>query len=221
MIDDKRTEPQHQVIFMPSGRRGQVRPGTAVLEAARQLGVEIESICGGKLTCNKCRIRVEDGKFAKHGITSHASHLSPMSNDETQLLRNLDSLDCRLSCQARVQGDVLIFVPEESRGQKQIIRKSATERVIEIAPAIRQIYIEVDQAELGEHRGDWGRLQDALAEQEGLHNLTIDLLALRKLQPALRKENWAVTVIIWQERDVIDVLPGYVEGIYGLAVDIG
>lgn len=221
MKDDKSTEPQHQVIFMPSGRRGRVSEGTAVLEAARQLGVEIESICGGRLTCNKCRIRVEDGKFAKHGITSNASHLSPQSVEETQLLRKLESLDCRLSCQALVQDDVLIFVPEESRGNKQIIRKSATDRVIEIAPAIRQVYVKVDNAELGENRGDWGRLQDALAAQEGLHNLTIDLRALRKLQPALRKEGWAVTVIIWQERDVIDIQPGYVEGIYGLAVDIG
>jgi len=206
---------------MPSGRRGRVAEGTAVLDAARQLGMEIESICGGKLTCSKCRVRVEDGKFVKHGITSGANHLSPSSNDETQLLERLQSLDCRLSCQARVQGDVVIFVPEESRGQKQIIRKSATERTIEVAPAIRQIYIEVDHAELGEHRGDWGRLQDALAAQEGLTDLTINLRTLRRLQPALRKENWAATVILWQEREVIDVQPGFVEGIYGLAVDIG
>ena len=215
------TEPTHQLIFMPSGRRGKVAEGTAVLDAARQLGVEIESICGGRLTCNKCRIRVEEGSFAKHGITSHNSHLSPVNSDEQQLLEKLDSLDCRLSCQAKVQGDALIFVPEESRGQKQIIRKSATERAIEIDPAIRQIYVQVDNAELGEHRGDWGRLQDALAAQEGLNNLTIDLRTLRKLQPTLRKGKWAVTVIIWQEREVIDIQPGYAEGIYGLAVDIG
>jgi len=212
---------QHQVIFMPSGRRGPVTEGTAVLDAARQLGVEIESICGGRLTCSKCRIRIEEGKFTKHGINSRTNHLSPMAADEEQLLQKLDSLDCRLSCQAAVQGDVLVFVPEESRGHKQIIRKSATVRAIEVEPAIRQVYVEVEQAELGEHRGDWGRLQDALAAQEGLESLTIDLRVLRRLQPALRKENWSVTVIVWQEREVIDVLPGYVEGIYGLAVDVG
>ncbi len=212
---------EHQLIFMPSGRRGHVAEGTAVLDAARQLGVEIESICGGRLTCNKCLIQVEEGKFAKHGITSHADHLSPATSDEIALLERLKRLDCRLSCQAQVQGNALIFVPEESRGQKQIIRKSATERIIEIAPAIRQVYIQVDQAHLGEHRGDWGRLQDALATQEGLDNLTIDLRVLRKLQPALRKQKWAVTVIIWQERELIDIQPGYAEGIYGLAADIG
>ena len=220
-MDNDTNERQHQLIFMPSGRRGRVAEGTAVLDAARQLGVEIESICGGRLTCNKCRIQVQDGYFPKLGITSQADNLSAMTNDEAYLLEKLNSLDCRLSCQAQIEGDALIFVPEESRGQKQIIRKSATERAIELDPAIRQIYVEVDTAELGEHRGDWGRLQDALAAETGLENLSIDLRALRKLQPTLRRGKWAVTVIVWQEREVIDVFPGYVEGIYGLAVDIG
>ncbi|MCP4362670.1 MAG: 2Fe-2S iron-sulfur cluster binding domain-containing protein, partial [Chloroflexi bacterium] len=133
---------------MPSGRRGLVEEGTPILEAARQLGVEIESICGGKMTCRKCRVRVEDGAFAKHGIVSSTDHLSPVSEEEQRTLERLKISDCRLSCQAKVQGDTLIFVPEESRGQKQIIRKSATERAIEIDPAVRQVYVEVDRATL-------------------------------------------------------------------------
>ena len=218
-------ETSSAVIFMPSGRRGSIEDGTTVLEAARQLGVKIESICGAKMTCNKCLIRVEEGNFAKHGIYSAADHLSAPGEGELQLLEKLDSLDSRLSCQARILDDVLIFVPEESRGQKQIIRKSATERAIDIDPAIRQYYVEVTPAILGEHRGDWGRLQDALAETWDLHNLQIDLRVLQQLQAALREEAWAVTVTIWQDLrhawHVIDVQPGYVEGAYGLAVDIG
>jgi uncharacterized 2Fe-2S/4Fe-4S cluster protein (DUF4445 family) len=209
------------IIFMPSGRRGRIPAGTLVLDAARQLGVEIESICGGRLTCNKCRVRVEEGQFAKHGIISGQHHLSPPTEEETRLLEKLDSLDCRLSCNARIVNDALIFVPEESRAHKQIVRKDATERIIDLFPAIRQVYVEVEQAELGQHRGDWGRLQDALADQWDLHELTIELPVLRDLQAALRKGKWAVTVTLWQEKEVIDVQSGYDEGIYGLAVDIG
>lgn len=212
---------QHLVIFMPSGRRGRVSDGTLVLDAARQLGVEIESICGGRLTCNKCRIRVEEGNFAKHGIVSANNHLSPPTEEEIRLLTKLDSLDCRLSCNARIQDDALIFVPEESRAHKQVVRKAATERVIELFPAVRQVYVEVEQAELGKHLGDWGRLQKALAEQWDLHDLTVGLPVLRNLQANLRKEKWAVTVTLWQDKEVIDVQPGYAEGVYGLAVDIG
>jgi len=221
MSDNQSASPTHQIIFMPSGRRGQVQEGTAVLDAARQLGVDVESICGARLTCNKCMIRLEEGHFAKYGMTSGAGSLTAVSPEEQRVLQKFDSDGSRLSCQAKICGDALIFVPEESRGHKQIIRKSATERAIDIDPAIRQVYIEVDQAELGEHRGDWGRLQGALATQAGLPNLTINLRTLQKLQKTLRKGKWAVTILIWQEREVIDIYPGYEEGIYGLAVDIG
>ena len=209
------------VIFMPSGRRGRVEVGRPLLEAARQMGVAIESICGGRLTCGKCKVQVEEGLFQKHGLVSSRANLSPPSAEEEALLKRLHSPDYRLACSACIQGEVLITVPEESRAQKQIIRKSATERVIEVAPAARQVYVEVEQAQLGEHRGDWGRLQAALAGQWQLQGLSIDLPALRQLQAALRKGKWAVTVTLWQDREVIDVQPGYVEGVYGLAVDIG
>ncbi|MCB0037673.1 MAG: DUF4445 domain-containing protein, partial [Anaerolineales bacterium] len=210
-----------QVIFMPSGRRQAVEKGTTLLDAARQMGVEIESICGGKLTCGKCKVHIEEGAFQKHGIVSNAAHVSPPSEKEQLLLERMNSSEYRLSCACQVEGDVLAFVPEEARAQKQIIRKSATDRVIEINPAVRQVYVEVDKAELGEHRGDWGRLQAALAEQWDLHDLTIDWQVLRRIQAALRKEAWAVTVTLWHDREVLDVQPGYQEGIYGLAVDIG
>lgn len=208
------------IIFMPSGRRGRVPKGALVLDAARDLGVSIESICGGRLTCNKCRVKVEEGSFDKHGIVSRAESLSPPTPEELEFLDKLGSPDDRLSCNATVQGDVLVFVPEESRGQKQVIRKAAGERVIDIKPAVRQVYVEVDEAQLGEHRGDWGRLQDALAEQWDIEARRIDLPALRELQKALRAQKWAVTVILWFD-EVIDVKPGYQEGIYGLAMDIG
>ncbi len=211
------------VIFMPSGRRSQVKSGRSLLDAARQMGVEIESICGGRLTCGKCRVRVEDGTFQKLGITSAPDHLSAPGEEEQDLLNRIGSSgdDWRLSCSAYLKGEVLVFVPEESRAHKQVIRKAATDRVIDIAPAIRQVYVEVDEARLGEHSGDWGRLQTALAQQWQLDKLTIDLRVLRRLQQVLRDGDWAVTVIIWQNQEVIDVQPGYKEGIYGLAVDIG
>ena len=209
------------VIFMPSGRRGHFPAGTPLLDAARELGVGIESICSGRLTCGKCKVRVEEGQFAKHGVTSAADHLTATGSEERALLHAMHADDCRLSCTAQVTGDVLIYVPEESRAHKQIIRKAATDRVIDIDPAVRQYYVQVEDAALGEHRGDWRRLQDALEQEAGLTGLTIDLHALRKLQPALRQAKRALTVLVWNDREVIEIRPGYDEGIYGIAVDIG
>lgn len=212
---------EHLVIFMPSGRRGRVPTGETLLEAARRVGVEIESICGGRLTCNKCLVEIEEGDFQKHGIVSRRSHVGPPREDEADLLNGMGGSGCRFSCVAPVQGDLLVFVPEESRAHKQIIRKSAGVRTIDVEPAVRQVYVEVEEARLGEHSGDWGRLQQALAEQWEIEATAIDLPVLQRLQPVLREGDWKVTVTLWQEREVIDVQPGYQEGVYGLAVDIG
>ena len=211
----------HQVIFLPSGRRGLAEEGQPLLDLARQLGVEIESICAGHLTCGKCKVHIEEGDFQKHGIHSSRSHLSPADEAERLLLEQLRSPNARLACAAAVQGDLLVTVPEESQARKQIIRKSATERAIEVAPAVRQVYVEVEPAKLGDHRGDWGRLQAALTQQWNLVDLRIDLPALQGLQKALRQGKWAVTVTLWQDREVIDARPGYEEGVYGMALDIG
>jgi len=210
-----------RVIFMPSGRRGRVPVGTTLLDAARSVGVEIESICGGRLVCGKCKVRVEEGVFQKHGIVSLPDNVSPPSDDERAYLIEHNIEGYRLSCAARALGDLLVTVPEESQARKQIVRKAAGDRVIEVDPAVRQVYVEVAPATLEAPRGDWERLQDALAEQWQLTDLTIDYPARRHLQQVLREGNWTATVTIWQGREVLDVRPGYREGAYGLAVDIG
>ncbi len=210
-----------QLAFTPTGRRGQVPRGTTLLEAARMLGVELESICGGRQTCGKCQISVEEGDFPKHAIVSARDHLSPASDREAAYAEQHDLGGHRLACAAQVLGDLVITVPEESQGRKQIIAKSATERVIQVQPAVRQVYVECEPARIDERRGDWERLEEALARQWGLENLTIDLVALRALQPALGEGKNAVTVSLWQDAEVVRVQPGYAEGVYGLAVDVG
>jgi uncharacterized 2Fe-2S/4Fe-4S cluster protein (DUF4445 family) len=214
--------PKHRVIFQPSGRRGEVPEGSILLDAARDLGVEIESICAGQQTCGKCKILVEEGNFQKYDVRSEPDHLSPMGEAERSYWerRNIDE-GYRLSCAAQVQGPLVITVPEESQARKQIVRKSATERVIELDPAIRQYYVNVTPSTLGDERGDWELLQAALHERFGLTNLSIDLPALQTLQDKQRAGKWSVTVSVWDDREVLRVQPGYAEGAYGLAVDIG
>src|SRR5215467_4221331 len=124
------------LVLLPSGRRGQVARGTNLLDAARQLGVELESICGGRQTCGKCQILVEEGTFLKHQITSAADRAQHHLNGR------------RLACACQVLDDVLITVPEESQARKQIIAKAATDRVIDVQPAVRPLYVEVTPAEL-------------------------------------------------------------------------
>ncbi|MGE5376160.1 MAG: ASKHA domain-containing protein [Bacteroidota bacterium] len=232
---------KHTVILQPSGRRGQVDEGTSVRAAARDLGVEIESICAENATCGKCMVLVEEGRFEKYNIESKREHLSPIGREERAYLERRPKLlkekgweigQVRLSCQCRVLGDLLINVPEESRGNKQIVRKSARERAIEIKPSVRKYYVSMTPPNLERPIADWERLAKGLETSMGLirrgeenlprwFNLTIDYQCLRTLSPTLRQATWNVTVSVWQDREVIEVQPGYVEDSYGAAVDIG
>jgi len=210
-----------RVVFLPSGLRGEVPSGTVLLDGAAQLGVELESICGGRQTCGKCQIAVEEGEFPKHALRSQSTHLSPIEGREQYYWGTRERQGRRLACATRVLGDLLIVVPEESQARKQVIAKAATERTIDVCPAVRQVYVECEAARLDDPRGDWERLQEALAAQWSLRNLTIDTLALRTLQPALREGANSLTVSLWRDAEVIRIQPGYAEGVYGLAIDVG
>ena len=222
MGSDGKTK-EHLVVFQPSGRQAFVPEGKALLDAAREMGVEIESICGGQQTCGKCKVIADYGEFPKYGVESKPENISPAGGDEQHYWekRRRDPADYRLSCAACVLGDLVINVPEESQARKQIVRKSATVREIEIDPAIRKYFVRVKPAELGDDRGDWERLQDSLRETHQLEELRIDYFALRDLQKTLRQGKWEVTVTIWNEHDVIRLQPGYEDGAYGFAVDLG
>ena len=212
----------HQVIFQPSGRRGEIPEGKTILEASRILDVGIESVCGGKKSCGKCRIRIEPGSFDRHGIHSHPDPLSPFTEEEGKLLgENKRSEGVRLACAAVIRGDVLIFVPEESRTGKQVVRKEASEKSILLNPAVRLFTVTLTPPTLEDPLGDYERLVAALSERFGPQRPEIDYPALLGLPGALRQGNWTVTAAIRMEREILAVFPGEVEEAYGLAIDVG
>jgi uncharacterized 2Fe-2S/4Fe-4S cluster protein (DUF4445 family) len=211
-----------QVIFQPSGRRGEIPEGKTLLDASRMLGVGIESVCGGKGTCGKCLVRVESGFFERYGITSHPDHLSPFTEEESGLIGESQRADgFRLACAAAILGDLLVFVPEENRTGRQVIRKEAGEREILLNPAIRLFTVTLRPPELDDPQADFERLAAALKERFGLPRLEIDYPALTGLSGALRKGNWTVTAAIRMEQKILAVFPGEVDELFGLAVDVG
>ena len=232
---------KHTIILQPSGRRGQADEGTSVRTAARELGVEIESICAENATCGKCMVLIEEGRFEKYNIDSRRDNVSPVTREEAAYFARRPILlkdkgwevgYVRLSCQCNILGDVLINVPEESRGNKQIVRKSARERAIDVKPAIRKYLVTMSPPNLERPIADWERLAKGLETSMALvhgtdaniphwHELTIDYQCLRTLSRTLRTANWNVTVSVWQDKEVIEVQAGYVEDSYGAAVDIG
>jgi uncharacterized 2Fe-2S/4Fe-4S cluster protein (DUF4445 family) len=209
------------VIFQPSGRRGEVPKGTNLIEASRLLGVDIEALCGEKKVCGKCVVRIEEGHFEKYGVTSTMSNVSEWQEEEAKFITpERREKGFRLGCVTKVKGDLLVFVPEESRAGKQVVSKAARDIHIDHNPAVRLYYVEVDPPTFEEPTGDFERVCRALERDYGLKDLTIDLFALRALPNALR-ESWKVTVSVWNEKEVIRVRPGRNENAYGLAIDVG
>lgn len=211
------------VAFMPSGRRGRFAIGTPILDCARQLGVDIDSVCGGRGICGRCQVVVTEGEFSKHGIQSAAANVSPRGEPENLFdSRKGLSADRRLSCHALLWGDVVIDVPPSSQVHKQVVRKRAEVRNIQMDPAIRLHYCIVDEPDMHNPLGDFERLLKALREQWEIVDLEeIDMRVLRTLQDALRKGEWKVTVALHRNLRITAVWPGLVNSAYGIAFDIG
>lgn len=216
------------VVFTPSGKRGNFAIGTPILTAARKLGVDLDSVCGGRGICSKCQITPSYGEFSKHGVTVQDGALSEWNSVEQRYQDKRGLIEGRrLGCQATVQGDIVIDVPPESQVHKQVVRKRAEARDIVMNPSTKLYYVEVQEPDMHDPTGDLERLRIALNEQWQLENVHADLHILQKMQPILRKGGWKITCAVHLGDDenaprIMHIWPGYYEGtVYGLAVDLG
>ncbi len=210
------------VVFTPSGRRGGFARGTTILNAARSLGVDLDSVCGGRGICGRCQILLSEGEFPKHGISSRREHLTPFSETEREYAQKNALKDGRrLGCCALLEGDAVIDVPPDSQVHRQVVRKRAEVHDIEVDPAVRIYYVEVQEPDMHDPAGDLRRLQEALEFEWGLTNLDCDLRLMQQLQSALREGGWKVTVAVHENDRLIAVWPGFHDLLTGVAIDVG
>ena len=214
-----------KIIFTPSGRQGHVPAGTTVLQAARTLGVDIDSVCGGRALCGRCQVDVGTGEFAKHGISSGPDSLCGMTAVETRYADKKGLAEGRrLSCQSTLVSDVVIDVPPESQVHNQLVRKAADDRQIEMDPIIRLCLVEVREPDMHEPSGDLRRLVEALETQwpgRVSGEIGCDLHILQQIQPVLRAGKWQVTVALRDGNRIVGIWPGLKDRVAGVAIDVG
>ncbi len=215
------------VLFMPSGKRGRFPVGTPILDAARSLGVYVESVCGGRATCGRCQVSVQEGSFAKHKIVSSLENISVKGPKEERYesIRGLPD-GRRLSCSSQILGDLVIDVPQDTVINAQVVRKAATDRVIERNAAVQLCYVEVDEPDMHKPLGDLDRLKVMLEKDWGWKDLLIAPHLIPQIQGILRKGNWGVTAAIHRDMDssrpfIVGLWPGLKNEAYGIACDIG
>ena len=211
------------VVFTPSGRRARIEPGTTVLDAARRLGVDLDSVCGGRGICGRCQVSVSEGEHAKHGISCTADALTAAGDVERRYAETHTlGAGRRLGCTARIAADVVLDVPPESQVYRQVVRKEADARSIAVDPAVRLYYVEVEQPQLASPSSDVTRLRAALEREWGLRDLSVDIHILRSIQKALRTDpTWQVTVAVHDESVVTAIWPGLHDVAFGVAFDVG
>jgi uncharacterized 2Fe-2S/4Fe-4S cluster protein (DUF4445 family) len=232
------------VLFLPSGLKGQFAAGTPLLDAARELGIGIESICGGTGACAKCKCQVLDGTFddeghelsmghmvtTSHGLRSRNSHVTPATEHEQKLTRKHQFKHGeRLGCQTRVLGDAVVFIPEEARVREAIVRKAAGKPIAVRDPVTRKYFATVPAPTLEDHRGDWERLRDALKAEHGI-NVAIDFTTLKQLSDIAKPQRAKImhlTATVWLPDpngigEVVRIENGDTTAtLLGLAVDLG
>ena len=215
------------VVFTPSGKRGNFPIGTPVLQAARELGVDIDSVCGGRAICGRCQITLAEGEFAKHGISSKQTSLSQLTKIEQRYEQKKGLKKTRrLSCQATLQKNAVIDIPPESQIHKQVVRKRADAAPIECNPIIRLYYIHVQEPDMHHPSSDLERVYMALKGQWNIEDVTCDLSIMGELQKTLRDGKWKITVAIHNRmplggKRIIAMWPEFHDAVYGMAVDVG
>ncbi len=203
-----------EVTYLPAshGQEGQdaarttrVPPGTTLFSAAHWIGLPIDSTCGGRGTCGKCKVRIVRG------------HADPETADHRQLRPSEIEEGWRLSCQARIHEDLTCEVPQLLR-----VPKAATMglgRLVILDPNVRKVLLQLEMPSLHDQRSDVARLRDALTE-EG-HDMVADVGVLRTLPQVLREADFSVTAVLAGEH-LVAVEGGDTTGeCFGVAFDVG
>ena len=210
-----------RVVFTPSGLDGEVAPGTTVLQAARHLGVDLDSVCGGRGICGRCQVTFSPGTYSKWAIENDDGSLTPWGDTEAAYeLRRGMKPDRRLGCCAAIVDDVVLDVPPESQVHRPVVRKSLDLSDVVLDPAVHLYYLELPQAVLGDAESMTDLVVNALHESHGCTVTHLDLTALQEVHQAFAGQDRDATVAVRGDA-VVAAWRGYVDRAFGIAVDIG
>ena len=191
----------------PVGRRVQVTSGKTLLDAAREAGIGIVSLCGGEGWCESCRVRIEAGTCQPPNETEHLVFTGEM----------LDQ-GFRLACQAVPTSDMKIFLPPESLSSPQRLQVEGEEAQILLEPPVTAVDLVLAPPSLTDLQADTQRVRKALAER-GFPDIRIGFPLLDSLSDLLRAQGWQARLILHEDQLTAVLPPG--SGFFGLAVDIG
>jgi len=211
---------EHTVIFTPSGQRITANAGQTVFDVALEVGVDIQSICGGKGLCKRCQIEIDEGKHAKFNIDVSVDNVSKLSPTEKKAIHDNELSDMRrLACRAKICGDLVVNIPADAREAETSIQKKSTAFETELNPSIKLHMLKLPVPTLEDNPSDGEALSSMLAEM-GIQVKPTHRV-LMKLQPILAQNERTIICVIRDDMHIIDVWPPSPFDLYGAAIDVG
>jgi len=207
-----------KITFLPDKKNIEVNQGTTALEALERAGINIDTPCGGKGICGKCKILINTG------ITT-ATPIEEELLSEEEIKKGF-----RLACQAKLFKDTIIEVPSEIRLDfKRVFSSNLkgdihhTKNNFSLESNLKKVSLDLEKPSLDDQRSDWERIKDGLSLKkiENISNLKISLPILKKIPLLIRKADFKITVTICND-EIMDLESGNTaKKSYGIAFDIG
>jgi len=196
---------KYEIRFLPSETVTNAPEGTTIFNAANWMGLAIDSTCGGRGTCGKCKVRVLQGS-------------APIREADRKFIGEAQLAEgWRLSCRAVLHSDCVVDVPRLMGNPKAALLGYGHHVILN--PNVAKVFLQLSEPSLEDQLSDLGRVHAAL-EKEG-YDVRSNLAVWRTLPKILRENNFQVTAVIVGD-ELIAVEPGDTRGSnYGLAVDIG
>jgi len=194
-----------QITLLPQNIITHAPEGTTVFNAANWAGLAIDSTCGGRGTCGKCKVRMLAGA---NSITDA---------DRKYLTREELADGWRLSCRAPIHSESVAEVPRLMTSPKAALLGYG--RHVAIDPNVAKVYVQLAEPTLEDQQPDLARVVAAL-DKEG-YAVRADPAVWRALPKTLRSNDWQVTAVIVGDELIAIEGGDTTSRAYGLALDIG
>lgn len=187
---------------------GTVPAGSTILQASIAARVHLQSACGGKGTCGKCRV-----------ILSPEDRTEPNDSERKFLSDEQIANGVVLACNRITESDLDIQLIQ----QKDVFdRKTQLEKTVAVnhlSPLVRKHVVQVAIPSTSDQRSDWERLLAELPESD--HSLRFNRGIAAKLPGILRQASFKVTAVTAGD-ELLAVEPGDTTArSFGLALDLG
>lgn len=194
----------------PIGKRFNLDRPANMLDAIRNAGIGIKSVCSGKGTCGKCRIIITEGNMPQ--ITDSESRI--LTKDEI-------SHGVRLACQHEFKESTSIYIPASSLSEEQKLQVVGQEKRIEAEQIVKKYFLKLEKATLEDVKADFNRVKDSLLSEYSVQADSIDFEVLKKMPEIIRKNKWEITVSL-RKKEIVNIEAGDTTNKnFGIAIDLG